>query len=238
MTQLCEISSAMNWNDYYKNKSDRYPGLDIESRLKAVGKTEFGMPITQKSMNILRKNILNLLGDCADFSRFIDLGCGTGIITEHVLTCLADKEAYLFDPCFQNIKKCEILFANDQNVHCKVGNHMQALEYINKNTVLVAYEVVQHISHENLKTFIENLFEFKVKKIILGGVPDLERRELFFSGRDYHPDLVNRADNVIGYWYKTSFFFEILKRGYKTYIVEQGDLYTSRYRFDVIIGRE
>ena len=238
MMQSYEILSAMNWNDYYKNKSDRYPGLDIESRLKAVGKTEFGTPITQTSLSILKQNILNLLGKCSNFSRFIDLGCGTGIITENVLTYLSGKETYLFDPSVDNITKCEILFAKEQNVYCKVGDHTQALQYINANTVLLAYEVVQHISHENLEIFIKKLFEFNVKKIIFGGVPDIERRELFFTGRDYKPDLVNQSDEIIGYWYKPVFFFNVLKHGYNTYIFEQGELYTSKYRFDVVIERE
>lgn len=227
----------MNWSDYYKQNSEKYPGLDLTSRLRAIGKTQFGIPLNEIELKVLKSNIISLIGDVSECSHIIDLGCGTGIVAEAIISKYIGIQIDLVDPNRENIQKCRLLFEKIPNIEFHELLHDQALHLVGEQTTLLAYEVVQHIPHSDLVDFIRRLTNLGIKRVVLGGVPDIDSRESFYKGRSVRPQLSNSSDNIIGFWYNKSFFEELVDGRYKVSICSQGKLYTAHYRYDVIIER-
>ena len=227
----------MNWNEYYIRKAQENNGLDLSSRLRAVGKTYFGNPIEDDQLEILTQNIYDLVGDLSETDTIIDMGCGTGIIAEKLLWKYKGQKLVLVDPNLENINKCKKLFGNLPIVRFYNFDHNQTLQLVTKDTVLFTYEVIQHIESNAARDFILSLFQKNVSKIIFGGVPDLNRRDYFYENRSLKPTVKDNSDDVIGQWFEDSFFLDLSSDNYEANITRQNNLYTTHYRFDVVYER-
>jgi phospholipid N-methyltransferase len=228
----------MSWNDYYRNKSIENNGIDLLNRLKAVGKTQLGEVIDETQLSNLYSNVKVLLGYIDQDTNIIDLGCGTGILSEYILNKYTFQKLLLVDSNELSIKICEKIFSQQENLEFHNVNHEEALHLVDKNTVLFAYEVIQHLDFDKVRYFTNELFKRKVKKIIYGGVPNLRCRELFYRNRRYKPVLKSGGDDVIGYWHRKDSFDNLQHENYKLRFSDQCSLYTADYRFDVTYTRD
>ena len=228
----------MSWNEYYNKKAKEYTGIDRSSRLHAIGKTYFGKPIDDEQLEILADNIYQLIGDSRQLKSIIDLGCGTGIISEKLIEKYEGIRLTLVDPNLDNINKCKTLFGHIPLVNFYHFDHRQTIDLASTDTLVFTYEVIQHLSLDDVMEFVHSLFEKNVLKIVLGGVPDLSRRDNFYKNRTEKPQLKNHADSVIGQWYDQCFFTDLASEAFKVTIRDQNKLYTSHYRFDVSYERE
>ena len=227
----------MSWSEYYIKKSKEHTGLDRSSRLQAIGKTYFGKPIDDQQLEILTTNIYRLLGDLRQPNVIIDLGCGTGIISEKLIETYKGLKLILVDPNLDNINKCKSLFKHIPDIKFCNFDHHHAIQLVTKDTVVFTYEVIQHLPAVEARNFISALFQKNVAKIVIGGVPDLARRNVFYNNRSTKPQMKNNTDDVIGQWYDPSFFENLANEQFKLKILNQQKLYTTHYRFDVVYER-
>ena len=206
--------------------------------MRAIGKTEFGKPIDKYQLSTLFQNVIRLIGTVDNKANIIDMGCGTGVLSEVIYENFSDLKLLLVDPNLENIQKCRKIFSNSNNIECFNIDHRRTLSLANKSTILFTYEVIQHLDLDEVANFTRALFAKGVKKIIYGGVPDLHCRHVFYENRSVKPSLKNGCDDIIGYWYVRDFFTNISARGYKLSFSSQGKLYTATYRYDVTYMRD
>lgn len=227
----------MDFTGYYNVKFIENSQMDLVSRLRAVGKTYFGNVIDDRQLNYLEENIKTLVGK--NCSCIIDLGCGTGVNLE-ILSLSNCAASYIGVDLNENfIKLCTRYFeiVGIENVDFRVGSLNVISDFEMLDACIFSYEVVQHIEPKDLINMTSIAKHRGASKFIIGGVPDLDRRELFYKDRDYTPLLSDGCDDVIGFWYTGDFFERLagkLQCGIK--IKNQGKLYTSHYRFDVEIN--
>jgi len=228
----------LNWNKYYTKKYKDSSGIDLDSRLRAVGKTLLGEVIDNSQFYIFRENILKLISG-SRYSRIIDVGCGTGICLEIFAEkkCANSFIGVDLNPSF--VTFCESFFKIKMFVdyQFRIGSLNAIKDFEIKDSCIFMYEVVQHIDPSDLLNMLIRAKEFGVKRFVVGGVPDIDKRDLFFSNRKYRPRLVDHSDDVIGNWYSKKYFEDLRDFG-QLAILSQNELYTSGYRFDVVFDFE
>lgn len=205
-----------------------------------VGKTINGKPVGTEQLNLIIDSIHSAL-DLNSQDIILDIGCGNGLVTRK----LAEQVKNII-----GIERNKALFAEALRHKSGLNQHYvnsDVLSYKAENIVankLYLYEVIQHISHQQIVSFLTHLSSVLVdagQKIFIGGVPDEERKWSFYDSPERREglfrSLTDKGADPIGFWFhREEFYFLAKQLGMTAEIIEQpAALYTSHYRFNCLL---
>lgn len=207
-----------------------------------VGKTVNGQPVGTEQLNLIVDSINSAL-DLNSQDIVLDIGCGNGLVTRKIAEQVNN---------ITGIERNKALFAeavrhksglNQHYINCDVLSYKAENILSNK---LYLYEVIQHISHQQIVSFLTHLSSLLVdegQKIFIGGVPDEERKWFFYDSparRDtLFRSLTDKGSDPVGYWFHREEFYFLAKQcDMHAEIIDQPSaLYTSHYRFNCLLTK-
>lgn len=217
----------------------KFSAASFKDRLSIAGKTVFSETISDADLENLRRNISKLLSKAdPDFIGIIEVGCGTAIVTEMLVELFPSIPIRAIDPIQENIALCKGLrIVSEGGVVFQIGDTANIETLFPQRHLIFMYEVIQHMHRDHFSDFVDKCFSYGSSSIICGGVPDINHRNVFYSGRSIIPVLTDGADDIIGNWYSRDFFLT-LSSTINVQFFDQVDLYTAPYRFDVVLSKK
>jgi 2-polyprenyl-3-methyl-5-hydroxy-6-metoxy-1,4-benzoquinol methylase len=203
-----------------------------------VGKTINGKPVSKANLKYIVDQIRDVL-DLELGDRVIDIGCGNGLITklvsEHCSYLIGvEQSAELCETAKQNSNSIDIEYINRSIGDMDIADMQCEKAYM--------YEVLQHVDYKDANDAIGRIINGLGErgKLFIGGIPDEEKKWDFYNTYERREGLFKALEqdgDPIGFWYHKDFLKCIgEKQGHRVQIIEQHrDLYTSHYRFDVLI---
>lgn len=212
-----------------------------ESPLKQIGKTISGAEVEEWQLNLIASQVNYHLGlKSSDF--LMDIGCGNGLLTVRYSKIVNKVIGLDFTEGLLN--------------YAQLHNQSMKVNYINSDilkidqrlltdvNVLVMYEVLQHLNLEEFSTLLSKLNILKPgAQFFIGGIPNKEKIKCFYNTDDkysYYLSCEREGRPHLGRWWIISELNEIaLNHGWLiSYIPQHVDLYTSYYRFDVLLVKK
>jgi 2-polyprenyl-3-methyl-5-hydroxy-6-metoxy-1,4-benzoquinol methylase len=224
------------WKNYYDLNSQQFGG----SLLKQVGKTVNGQEIPEDQVNLIIENIISVLQLNAEDS-VIDLCCGNGLITRRLAPIV--KKVLAVDFTVGLIETAK-----------KYNNYLN-IEYINSDILdiepkyliglkkIIMYEALQHFSKEQLCALLETLKNLDAGSLFfLGSIPNKKKLNSYYDTKEklaFYLQRENEGKPHIGQWWQIEDIEELVSNyGFKaTYLSQLPALYTSYYRFNVLLEK-
>jgi len=220
----------------------------VADALKQVGKTRLGMPVGSDQLDLIIAAIRTAL-ECRASDRIVDLGCGNGLITARVAQSVASVLGLDVSPTL--VDDARRFHAGDAT-RFEVGDFSdpdllsdQAREFATADTVkLYAYEVLQHLTPDELELFLQATtarFDGAIK-LFCGSIPDRARIRAFYDTPErweLYERNVAAGREQIGTWWSADELRDVAERaGFTCERREQdAELYTAHYRFDALLTR-
>jgi len=234
---------SVSIKEYYKRKvEDSYILCHniMDTLMFQVGKTVEKKTVDIKQLDIIVDSIINNLDlKCNDI--VIDIGCGNGLLTKKISKNI--KKIYGFDICEELIEvaKKHNYSSNIEYVYSDIFDVDLKNKY--QANKLYMYEVLQHFGYSELRKLLLKLKrEVCEFELYIGGIPDYESLFKFYSTKDkrkyfYYSILESGTFHIGTWWYKEHIIFVCEDLNLKVRLIKQNKkLYTSKYRFDVIIS--
>lgn len=222
--------STSNNQEYYDAKLIR-----TQDRMSQVGKTLLGNPVDKKMLDIIAENIstaIQINGDCV-----VDLGAGNGLITEAVAPQCKKIFALELNRGLLAIAKLTC----PRNVSYIESDILSISEKLPEELKYYMYEVLQHLELRDLRTLLADLFKNRnAQSLFIGGVPDDSRKFDFYCKEEskfFYYRCLEDGNNPIATWWDAGFIkYVCSSMGLTAKIFQQpASLYTSHYRFDVLV---
>lgn len=224
------------WKEHYALTSREFDG----ALLKQVGKTVNGREVPDSQVGLIVANVASTLRLCPEDS-VIDLCCGNGLITRQLAPLVKKMVGVDFTQGLIEAAWRYNSFSNIEYVHSDVLRLDPNL-YSGAKKVLM-YEALQHFSAEELAMLLDALGALRSGSLVLlGSIPDREKLNAYYDTEEKYAFYLRRESEGkphIGRWWS---FGEIERmastRGFKaTFLCQPVALYTSYYRFDVLLER-
>ena len=222
------------WKQHYELAALAHPS----SPLKQTGKTVNGCVVGEEQLTIIITQIAEQL-ELNSTDILVDLGCGNGLLTARISNLVSKVIGIDFT---EPLLDYACLYNNSRNItYIKsdiLNIHEDILERV---TALTMYEVLQHLSLEELHRLMSGLSSLKDgTRFFIGGIPNKEKIKKFYNtNAKYKYFLQCESNNQphLGRWWTESEISEIAKKsGWIMHSVALPDnLYTSYYRFDAVL---
>lgn len=223
------------------NNTDNYYSLKVREnegdRLFQVGKTIMGKAVDDSHVDYIVSTIYNNLS-LEKRDRVLDLCCGNGLITEKI-KCNVDsiKGLELSGDLLSVARKhSDIDYVNLDLLSYNFKNGNENKAYM--------YEALQHFRPSQFLKLLSNIFLCsKIDLFFIGSIPDVNKYNCFYNTKDkkrYNYDFLLKDESHLGYWWERELIVYICnKLDLTCEVLNQNDkLYTSSYRFDVLISRK
>lgn len=226
-------------SEYWAKHYSEAARLFKTSPLKQVGKTVSGVEVEQSQIDLIVDQISKNLA-LSDQDTLADLGCGNGVLTVRLSKLV--KQAIGVD------------FTDEFIEYAKKNHASGNLTYIKSNLITVdseglrsankfsMYEVLQHLSKDDLSSVLGSLTCVPGSKFFIGGVPDITCLRKFYNTKekyDYYLRCERQGEPHLGSWWKYQDVEDVaIDLGWKVKILpQQFKLYSSYYRFDVLLEK-
>jgi cyclopropane fatty-acyl-phospholipid synthase-like methyltransferase len=224
------------WKKYYESNSRQFDG----SLLKQVGKTVNGREVSELQIRIMVNTIAKVLQLCTKDS-LVDLCCGNGLITKQLGSLVKNVVGVDFSAGLIDAAKRYNVFHNIEYVHSDIlrldRKYMRGLKKI------LMYEAMQHFSKKQLNNLFYELSNLtKGSLVLLGSIPDKEKLSDYYDTPEkltFYMQRKSEGRPHIGRWWLMGEIKQIASlHDFKAIFLQQDSkLYTSYYRFDVLLRK-
>lgn len=225
------------WNDYWNDGR----GIALRNEHEAVGRTQFGRPVSQGQWQCQVEHIRGLIGiDHTKSKRLLDVCCGNGLLSRELLNDFSEIHALDFSkPLLDN-------FVTKSSNIVKIHANLLDFKPISDSYgAIIFHFAIQHFTWTQSVSIIEKLY-FSLKpngRMLIGDIPDLDRMWKFYSTseyRNFYFSMCAEGKEHVGTWFKRDFFLALGDYlGARTIVVTQPDvLINSTYRFDIIYEKK
>lgn len=241
-----------DWRDYW-SEVEPLQSAQLEDALRQVGKTTMGVPIGVEHLALILKAIREAL-ELSRQDHVVDLGCGNGLVSEGIASEVASVLGLDVSP---RLVADANRFRAHETLRFAVGDFTDpalladwpGTEEVGPVWKWYAYEVIQHLSAEELGLFLktvasrvrsENSGPGESLRLFLGSIPDRARiRDFYDTPERWALYERNRAAGVeqIGTWWKQEDLQALAEAsGFTCRILPQDpSLYTAHYRFHALL---
>lgn len=172
-----------------------------------IARTKEGKPISKEDWHTTLGYIAGSL-DITKQSRVLELCCGNGVIIGNISDQC--KEAIGVDYSEELLNQLQNSFKN-KNLSVVSSNVLDFKIKESAFDAIILYFSLQHFNERDSYLLIEKCIKgLKPKgKILIGDIPDLDKKWHYVNQPNYHIDYFNRVLNntpKIGYWYQKDFF--------------------------------
>jgi cyclopropane fatty-acyl-phospholipid synthase-like methyltransferase len=240
----CKYGRWKDVTDWEKYWTTRPKTVDKKDYLKQVGKTVKGQPITDLQFQLIVSQISDHLHLKKD-DLVLDLCCGNGLITKELAKKCGevvgvDFSQPLLEVANRDHRPSNVVYKH-RNVLVLDKVSPKAGDFFNK---ILMYEALQHFTKRDLITILRNTLRLVSKSCIMlfGSVPDARKKWKFYNTPNRRLIYMVRrmtGREAIGTWWDKEFIRGVCKQlDLLCEFKEQPkELYTSHYRFDVLISR-
>ena len=229
-----------DWRTYWNAV---LPAATPEQLLRQVGKTVNGIPVTEESLDSIVESIVRAL-ELTDDDALLDLCCGNGLLTfRSAQRCREVTAVDYSQPLIDTAKR----FFTRHNITYTVADVTRLPEAILRRPYnkISMYEALQHFSTEEADELLRSLrgSASRDAPLFLGSVPDASRIWSYYDTPERRADYELRTREgleAIGHWWNADQLRDLAARhGYAMKLTpSDARLYTSHYRFDVLLTPE
>lgn len=205
-----------------------------------VRRTVNGKPVSQEQIDAIVCAIragLQLKQDDV----LLDIGCGNGALASYLFDSV---QAYLgVDISTSLIDVARKYFERAPSVRFSLqgaSEYMVAEEHPSYFTKALCYGAFAYFSPSEAKDVLSAMHSrfSSVRTFFIGNLPDAEKADAFFAGRDALP--LDDCTTAIGKWYARAEFTELASScGWDvSYTVMPENFYGAHYRFDATLTRK
>jgi len=224
------------WKSHYDDSSKRFAG----ALLKQVGKTVNGHEVSEDQVQLIVDNMRESVRLNASDS-VLDLCCGNGVLTRRYASLVkqvigVDYTQGLIDAALQ-LNRCQnIEYLNADVLHL-------APRYVRGATKVIMYEALQHFTLEEFGSLLDELTDLEAgARFFIGSIPDKNKLKSYYDTDDKFKFYLQREAEGrphIGRWWLSEEIDRLSPaRGFQVCHLQQNPLlYTSYYRFDVILEK-
>jgi len=228
------------WRSHWQSIDTSGSG-SIDEALRQVGKTLLGKPVAPKQVEILINHIATQLA-LVPTDRVLDCGCGNGLLT----SCLAGRVAEVLGIDYSQplLNIARTLYARDN-----IRYALDDLANMNGTTIEAQHfnkawscEVLQHLLPADARRLFDSLGRVLIPgyKILACGIPDRTHLRDFYNTPErwelYCRNMQQGGDQI-GYWWGRAELSQLAAEAGMgiTFIEQPPALYTSHYRFDILL---
>lgn len=230
-----------NIKRYYKTRHDKKYSDSLEHMLFQAGKTQLGIPVDPKVLDVITHTILNYLNIRKD-DEIIDLGCANGLITKMISQ--HTKSVIGFDISDSHISYAK-KFNSKENIEYNLNDILDIdfskIEY----KKIYMYEVLQHFDYGALRELLNKIsMNNNAFALFVGSIPDAKKIFDFYHTKEYktfyfEEVLEKKIFHIGNWWYQEHILNICQDLGLECEILEQNaNLHTHYYRFDALIRKE
>jgi len=226
------------WEQHYRDRVHQ-----SKNRFFQVGKTQRGEPVNESQIDLIIQAVVSGL-EIADHDRLLDIGCGNGLLTEKYAAIVddvfgVDRSAELLD-----VARLDSINNGIKYTQCAITDNVFSNIFKNSGiTKAVLYEVIQHLDIHNVKSVLDQFKNQTFKKLFIGGIPDKSKLGQFYDTAEkmafYRKSIADNRPHLGRWWSFEE--LHVLCSQYKLnakYVLQNKGLYTSHYRFDLLIGKQ
>lgn len=231
---ICVVKSEVT--SYYRS---RFRASHPDDLYWQVGKTVNGKSVDAGQLQLIVDAIKIGLG-LTSTDAVLDVGCGNGLLTREIAGSVRSVDGIELTP-----ELCEVATRNclADNIRYFQGDVLTFDVGVVYDKIYL-YEVIQHFNLNAAKQLIERLLTLLPPngKLFVGGVLDEERKWHFFDTEErrfYYFESILSPGKNIGHWCHRDVFKWLCKNSScRVTVFQQNiELYTSHYRFDVLIEK-
>jgi len=225
----------INIYDEIVNLVDRY---DYWAQVK---RTVNGVPVDETQIEMIVQTISSELQvNSQDF--FLDLGCGNGALSNEIFHGHSgigiDSSMKLIEIAKSDFGSENITFwQGDLVSFCRNLD----FETAQRVTLVLIYGVASYLTDSEIQEVIQSIEQSmpNVRKVYVGNLPLLERRESFFGEKIPTMDSLKDAKTPLGVWRSRGELSELFSSNYFSieFLVLPIDFYASHYRCDLVLTR-
>jgi cyclopropane fatty-acyl-phospholipid synthase-like methyltransferase len=228
--------STTYWQDHYNQGVLNYPN----ALLKQVGKTVNGKEVSQKQVDIIIDRIQKMLSlNRTDI--LLDACCGNGLLTYRFAPIVAQVIAIDFS---EQLIFTAQKYHNLANIRYINSNLIEFKTFIGCNKILM-YEALQLFSYaqfeillQHIKNISDNLFLFYI-----ASVPDKDQLWNYYNTpekRRFYLKSEEENKPHIGTWWEKQYIADVCEkhRIHVQFLEQDAELYTSYYRFDMLLSQK
>lgn len=230
----------IDWQKHWALFPGSIPETDY---LRQVGKTVNKKPISSADISLIISQILNLMKVNSD-DDILDLCCGNGFITYEIAKNCKTITGIDYSSTLIAVAN---KYKNAHNISY-INDNVLNVEYIysgKKISKIYMYEALQHFTKDEFNALLTALAVIANDDVVilLASVPDKQKKWLYYNSirrkLDYIKKIITNKE-AIGTWWDYNVIDEICKcNGFTSVKINQNPaLYTSHYRFDVLITRQ
>lgn len=231
----------MDWIEFWNEFPDRF---DKKEYLRQVGKTFHGEPVTKDVIETIIGNIQKKL-QLTPQDIVLDLCCGNGLLTSKIAKSC--EEVVGIDYSGQLIKVAKEHFSQSNVTYHTLSVMDITADVINKKpfTKIYMYEALQHFSEGQLSPLLDSLIDVSNDTAIMffASIPDVNRLWSFYNTPELKQQYYEQKEKgalLLGTWWDKNFIKNICteKNLICEFVDQPNGLYTSHYRFDVVIKKK
>lgn len=234
-----EKSEEEYWRNYYNDYEIIGKGKDLHLN---ISRTRRGETVSDEVWNQTIAYMKDLL-EINKQTVLLELCCGNGLVSgELAPSC---KEVFGVDYSETLLGQFKKRYSSENiNLICSDVNRFVIEK--NKFDVILIYFSIQHFNERDSFLLIEKCINSisPKGKILIGDIPDLDKKWRYINKDEYHRDYFHRLVNLspkIGNWFQKDFFLAMNSCYKETsfHVLEQ-PIYqiNSDYRFDVLISKQ
>jgi len=216
--------------------------VDKGDYLRQVGKTVNGKPIPKQQIDLIISRIRKILGLGTE-DLLLDICCGNGLFTHSFAEdCRIVYGMDFSIPLLEVAKRDH----NPDNVEYYLMNILEIGKDSQKvfspvNKILM-YDALQHFKIKDFNQILLNIKKISkdTYKIFIGGIPDIKRKWRFYDTPRKKYSHIRRlltGKEQIKTWWDREYIDKVCENfNLKCeFFTQDSDLYSSGYRFDVLI---
>ena len=225
------------WDKHYKERVNL-----TSNRCYQVGKTIDGRPVGKDQVDLIVRTISERL-NLSKNDHIIDIGCGNGLLSEQLISRVSHITAMDRSEQLLSVAREKISHGNLDFIKCSIGDEIFARALRRSSaTKAFLYEVVQLLTSTEVDVLLRLISSSTVETVYMGGIPDRLKLGDYYDTPEkleFFLDSEKKGKPHMGKWWTFDELYETcLLNGFSAIRLPQDQsLYTSYYRFDLIVER-
>lgn len=206
---------------------------------RQVKRTVGGEPLSDDAVFGIADFVASTISG-AEPDRLLDIGCGNGellaLYSRGLDTSVGiDPSRYLIEVANRNFASDQLAFVNASTV-----DYLTSVENPERFTRVCFFASFQYLSPTESAEALQIIGRrfTAVARVVLGNLPDLDRREAFAGGAPREGDPRTEHRTAIGRWLTLSDIKQLAPHEFKVARIEpDDDIIGGTYRFHVVLDR-
>jgi cyclopropane fatty-acyl-phospholipid synthase-like methyltransferase len=232
-----------------KSKTNRKFDHDAYARTRSetdfwgqIRRTVNGKPVSDEQIELIIHLIKLGLG-IRESDTLLDLACGNGALASRIFN---DCKAYLgVDASEYLITVAQRHFASEPRVRFvlqDIDSYLDQAQDPHQFTIALCYGSFSYFSHTTAEHLLKSLEEkfINLRSVYIGNIPNKKKWKQFYTNQLPPIEELDDHESQIGIWWSLDEFSQLVSstEWVAEFVKLPKNLYSSHYRYDVVLTRE